>query len=44
MMGNNLIVGAPVINHSDVELDLIVRLVGRRAPFVGGEKGGDGGY
>ena len=44
MMGNNLIVGAPVINHSDVELDLIERLVGRRAPFVGGEKGGDGGY
>jgi hypothetical protein len=43
-MGNNLIVEAPVINHSDVELDLIERLVGRRAPFVGGNRGGDGGY
>ncbi|MCP4472464.1 MAG: hypothetical protein GY815_17600 [Gammaproteobacteria bacterium] len=41
--GNNLIVKAPVINHSDAELDLIERLVGRRAPFVGGG-GGDGGY
>ncbi len=43
--GNNLIVEAPVINHSDVELDLIERLVGRRAPFVGGGNGGgNGGY
>jgi len=40
--GNKLIVKAPVINHSDVELDLIERLVGRRAAFVGGDRGGDG--
>jgi hypothetical protein len=40
---SNLIAKAPVINHSDMELDLIERLVGRRVPFVIGQGGGDGG-
>jgi len=40
--GGNLIVKAPVINHSDLELDLIEKLVGRRAAFVGDERGGNG--
>ena len=43
LTGNDLIVPAPVINHSDVELDLIEQLVGRRPPFIGRSDGGSGG-
>ncbi len=42
--GNALLVAAPVKNHSDVELDLIERLVGRRAPFSYRNKGEVGDY
>ncbi len=44
-----LIRPAPVINHSDQELELIEQLVGRNTPFTafpdyGGDGGGGGGY
>jgi len=47
--GRNLIIPAPVINHTDTELALIEELVGRETPFAsfkGGYKvnAGDGGY
>ncbi len=40
-----IIVPAPIINHTDAELELIEQLVGRRTPFVGINFGGwgDGG-
>lgn len=46
--GKKLILPAPVINHTDIELELIEELVGRKTPFsktdlLKGEKGG-GGY
>ncbi len=49
--GSNLIVSAPVINHTDAELALIESLVGRRTPFpsssgfkMPGTGGGESGY
>jgi len=41
--GEKRIDPAPVINHSDQELILLERLVGRVPPFVKQEKKNDGG-
>ena len=43
--GDNLIIPAPVYNHTGAELDLLERLVGRRVPFsrVNVDRGGGGG-
>lgn len=38
-----IILPAPVINHTDAELELIEQLVGRRTPFVGINFNGSGG-
>ena len=48
-VGKKLILSAPIINHSDIELALIEELVGRKPPFAvakGGYKAnsGNGGY
>ncbi len=39
-----MLMGAPVINHTDVELTMLESLVGRRPPFVARQDGQPGGY
>ena len=39
-----MIMGAPVINHTDVELTMLESLVGRRTPFVQRKDGAPGVY
>ena len=39
-----MLMGAPVVNHTDVELDMLENLVGRRTPFVTRSEGAPGRY
>ena len=39
-----MLMGAPVINHTDVELTMLESLVGRRTPFVKRKDGAPGSY
>jgi hypothetical protein len=39
-----MLMGAPVVNHTDVELEMLENLVGRRTPFVQRSEGAPGRY